>query len=148
MKMNSKKNLLSFIICIVLTAAMALCMIGCNGANQDPVTEPSVFSDGQSLGSGAVSFTLIVEDLDGSKATAQISTDKDKVGAALQELGVIKGVVEEYGLYIKTVNGITYDYAKDGAYWGFYINGEYAMTGADLTDITPGATYTLKAEKA
>ena len=148
MKKNSMKKLLSFIGCIVLIAAMALCMIGCNGANQDPVTEPSVFSDGQSLGSGAVSFTFVVEDLDGSKATVQISTEKKTVGEALQELGVIKGVVEEYGLYIKTVNGITYDYAKDGAYWGFYINGEYAMTGVDSTDITPGATYTLKAGKA
>lgn len=146
MKKNSTQKLLSFIVCMVLIAAMALCMSGCNGTNSP--TEPTVFSDGQSLGSGAVTFTFTVEDLDGSKATAQISTDKELVGEALQELGVIQGEEAQYGLYIKTVNGITYDYAKDGAYWSFYVDGAYAMAGVDSTQITPGAAYTLKAEKA
>ena len=52
----------------------------------------------------------------------------------------------EYGLYIKTVNGITYDYETDGKYWAFYISDEYSMTGIDLTDIVSGETYVLKAE--
>ena len=52
------------------------------------------------------------------------------------------------GLYIKTVNGVTLDYDADGAYWAFYINGEYASTGVDATNIEAGATYTLKGESA
>ena len=43
---------------------------------------------------------------------------------------------------------MTLDYDTDGAYWAFYINGEYAMTGVDATSIEAGASYTLKAEKA
>ena len=148
MKMNSMKKLLSFIGCIVLTAAMALCMIGCNDTNQDRVTEPTVFSDGQSLGQGAQTFTLVVEELDGSKITAQISTDKATVGEALLELGIIKGENGEYGMFIKAVNGSPYDYNKDGAYWCLYIDGQYALSGVDQTQIIPGTTYTLKAEKA
>ena len=31
--------------------------------------------------------------------------------------------------------------------WAFYINGEYAMTGVDSTEITEGAEYTFKVEK-
>lgn len=147
MKMNSMKKWLSLLVCVVLTAAMALCMTGCGEQEKTP-TEPTVFVDGQSLGEGAVTFTFTVVDVDGTEATVQISTDKTVVGEALQELELIDGVVESYGLYVKTVNGITYDYKKDGVYWSFYINGEYALTGVDQTDITSGGNYTLKAEKS
>ena len=148
MKKNSTQKLLSFILCIVLTAAMALCMIGCNDKNEDPETYATIFSDGEALGQGAVKFTLTVVDLDGSEATVQISTDKTTVGEALLELELIEGEEGPYGLYISAVNGIPYEYETDGAYWSFYINGEYALTGVDSTDITEGTTYTLKAEKA
>lgn len=148
MKMDSMKKWLSFIVCMVLIAAMALCMSGCNDAAQDAQTEPTVFTDGQSLGQGATKFTLEVVDLDGSTATATVNTDKKTVGEALMELGVLEGEQGAYGLYIKAVNGIPYDYETDGAYWGFYIDGEYALSGVDTTDIVAGTTYTLKAEKA
>ena len=70
------------------------------------------------------------------------------MGEALLELGIVAGDDTEYGLYVKTVNGVTLDYDTDGAYWAFYINGEYAMTGVDATNIEAGAIYALKAEKA
>ena len=60
---------------------------------------------------------------------------------------LIDGTDEAYGLYVRTVNGMTLDYNEDGYYWAFYVDGEYAMTGVDQTDITPGASYSLKAEK-
>lgn len=147
MKRNSMKKWLSLLVCVVLTAAMALCMMGCDKNQEESPTEPTVFVDGQSLGEGALTFTLEVVDLQGNKSTAQIATDETTVGAALLALGVIKGDVEQYGLYIKTVNGITYDYNKDGAYWALYINGEYALAGVDQTDIVAGTTYTLQATK-
>lgn len=148
MKMNSVRKWLSFIVCMVLIAAMALGMSGCNDLPEETETRPTVFTDGQSLGQGAAQFTLEVVDLDGSTATAQVSTDKETVGEALQELGLLEGEQGAFGLYIKTVNGITYDYDTDGVYWGFYIDGEYALSGVDGTDIVDGSTYTLKAEKA
>ncbi len=63
------------------------------------------------------------------------------------ELNLIAGDDSEYGLYVKTVNGITADYDVDQTYWAFYIDGEYAMTGVDTTDITPGVAYSFKVEK-
>ena len=44
--------------------------------------------------------------------------------------------------------GILAEYETTGTYWAFYINGEYGLTGVDKTDITDGATYTFKVEKA
>ena len=148
MKRNSIKKLLPFILCIVLTAATALCMTGCGDPSEGQQTYATVFSDGTTLGQGALTFTFTVVDLQENTYTAQVSTDKETVGEALLELGLIDGEMGDYGLYIKSVNGIPYDYSKDGAYWGFYINGEYAMSGVDTTDIVPGTTYTLKAVTA
>lgn len=54
----------------------------------------------------------------------------------------------EIGEGSKTVNGMTADYDKDGVYWAFYIDGEYAMTGIDATNITDGAQYAFRMEKA
>ena len=76
-----------------------------------------------------------------------IKTDEPQVGTALQNLNLIDGEQGDYGLYVKTVNGVTLDYNTDGMYWAFYVNGEYAMTGVDKTDVQSGATYEFKAEK-
>lgn len=76
-----------------------------------------------------------------------IHTDKTLVGEALQELELIAGDEGDFGLYVKTVDGITADYDKDGVYWAFYENGEYAMQGVDQTEITEGAAYSFKIEK-
>ena len=48
---------------------------------------------------------------------------------------------------MKTVNGITADYDVDQTYWAFYVNGEYATSGADTTAIEEGAAYSFKVEK-
>ena len=76
----------------------------------------------------------------------EIHTDKKIVGEALLELNLIDGEQGDYGLYVKTVNGITVDFDKDGKYWAFYVGGEYAMSGVDSTEITAGSTYAFKVE--
>lgn len=94
------------------------------------------------LGEGAK--TLVVEvKADDRQVTFTIHTDKTTVGEAMQEHGLLEGEVGDYGLYVKKVNGILADYDVDQTYWGFYINGEYAMTGVDSTNIEEGVTYCL-----
>ncbi len=151
MKKSSMRKWLSFSGCIVLIAAMALCMSGCNdfeGESATDPTAPTVFSDGDVMGQGARTFTLIVEELDGSKISVSVNTDRQIVGQALEDLGIIKGENGIYGMFIKAVNGKTYEYEKDGAYWAFYIDGDYALTGVDQTEIQEGVVYMLKAERA
>ena len=95
-----------------------------------------------------VSFTLIIVDDQGNETTQEIETTRTKVGDALLDEGLIEGEETEYGMFISKVNGIYADYNETGTYWSFYIDGEYAMTGVDQTDIVDGATYMLKVEKA
>ena len=100
------------------------------------------------LGEGNTVFMFTVVDGEGNESLFEIHTDKEIVGDALAELGLIEGEESEYGLYVKKVNGITADYETDGTYWAFYINGGYAMSGVDTTPITEGEAYMFKVEKA
>ena len=85
-------------------------------------------------------------DAESKETVFEIHTNKKTVGEALLELNLIAGEQQSAGFYVKTVNGVTVDYDKDGKYWAFYIGGEYAMSGVDTTKITPGATYAFKVE--
>lgn len=148
------RSLLSLLLCVTLLATMGLLLTGCEGNMDDePETEATVpltatFTDGQILGEGQREFTLTVTDAQGNSATATIRTDETIVGEALLALDLIAGEKQSVGLYVKTVNGITCSYEKDQMYWGFFIDGEYAMTGIDQTEIVPGAVYSLVATKA
>ncbi|MDE7311193.1 MAG: DUF4430 domain-containing protein [Eubacterium sp.] len=105
-------------------------------------------ADGGVLGEGSKVFSFTVVDKEGVQTQFEIHTDEETVGDALSALGLIEGDESEYGLYVKTVNGITADYDKDGMYWAFYINEEYAQTGVDATQVTEGDSYSFKMEKA
>jgi len=176
MQKNNRSKSLSFLLCMALIVAMALFTAGCNGSTKTPAGQGGQTDAGQSspgqadagqnspgqadagqntpapqegitrLGEGSVQFAFTVADKDGNETAFEIHTDKETVGDALLELGLIAGEEGEYGLYVKTVNGITADYDKDGVYWAFYVNGEYALTGVDSTKITEGESYSFRVE--
>lgn len=151
-KKTSSRNTRSYILCLVLMVAMALFTTGCKGSTEDKTASTAengtaVQTDGAVVGEGSTTFPLTIVDKEGGETTLEIHTDKTTIGEALTELGVIAGEEGDYGLYVKTVNGITADYDTDGFYWAFYINGEYAQTGVDSTEITEGDSYSFKVEK-
>lgn len=150
MKTMRFKKALSYILCMVLIAAVALFATGCGdrkSASEAPVTSVNIpVEDGSTVGKGETQFTFSVTDREGKETRMEILTDRKTVGDALLELGLIAGDNGQYGLYVKTVNGVTADYDKDGVYWAFYVNGEYASSGVDTTDIVAGNTYAFKVE--
>ena len=113
----------------------------------EAATEATTAAEAEQIGTGSVSFMFNVTFADGSTKSYKVSTDKKTVGEALSELKLIDGEVGEYGLYIKTVDGVTVDYDTDKSYWAFYIDGEYAQTSVDKTDIAEGSVYELKVQK-
>ena len=119
------------LISLLLVMVMVLGLTACGNA------EPKA--------TGA-SFTVVVADLEGKETTFEYTSDKATVGEALIAEGLIEGHETEYGLYVDSVNGVALDWDMDGIYWAFYIDGEYAMTGVDATEITEGATYAFKPE--
>ena len=135
------KKFLSIALCVI----MLFTLVACGEKAPAEATTVTMVS-GQTYGSGSKSFEFAVTTPDGTETSATVKTNKDTVGAALVELGLVAGEDSDFGLYVKTVNGVTLDYDKDGKYWAFYVNGEYAMTGVDSTPIEEGAVYAMVAE--
>lgn len=143
------------LLCLLL--ALALCLAGCGSQKNDepsssstpPSQEVATPSEGEGvkiLGEGETTFFLTVRDADGGEAQFEISTDEETVGAALIALSIIEGEQGDFGLYIKTVNGITVDYETDGCYWAFFVGNDYAALGVDSTIAEDGVSYTLAVE--
>ena len=154
MRFKSNKKITSWLLCIMLIVAMAFSTVGCgtnkqNNNNQETPTEAVVSEESKNnvLGEGQTKFLFTVVDKDGNETIFEIHTDKTTVGDALLDVNLIAGEESEYGLYVKTVNGITADYDVDKTYWAFYTNGEYAMSGVDATVIEDGVEYSFKVEK-
>lgn len=92
--------------------------------------------------------TIVVEvKIQDQTVVFTVNTDKTTVGEALLDNGLIDGEQGAYGLYVKKVNGVTADYDIDASYWAFYINGEYALSGVDTTEIDESAVYKLEYTK-
>ncbi len=139
------KNHFRSVLSLVLVAAMVLMFAGCGQNQGEEVPETS--SNQQEI--VEKSFTFEVTELDGTKKEFQVKYDTEKtVGEALVNEKLISGENGPYGLMVDTVNGQKYDYNKDGVYWAFNINGEYAMTGVDSTPIKDGEVYSFVATKA
>ncbi len=95
---------------------------------------------------GSASFIFEMVDGAGNVKSWTVTSDRTYVGEALLDEKLIEGEEGPYGLYVKFVDGIRADYELDGHYWAFYENGEYAVTGCELTPITEGAIYSFKYE--
>ncbi len=146
MKTKSFFKAFCLILCAVLIAAMALTSSGCGKNNGLPSDVTENVEKGTKLGEGEKSFNFTVTDVEGNTKAYIIKTDKKTVGEALIELGLISGEEGQYGLYVKTVDGMTFDYNKDGKYWAFYVDGQYGTSGVELTDIEEGKIYSFKVE--
>ena len=127
-------------LAIILALVMTLSLVACGST---PAQQPDSGNDANVEANDGAN-TLEITDADGKTITATVNSDEKTLGAALSKLNVIQG---ENGLYT-TVNGVTYDYNADHAYWAFYVNGEYAQVGMDDTEIVDGAVYKLAVEKA
>ena len=96
---------------------------------------------------GNKTITVTVIHKDKTEKVFTYHTDEEKLDKVLLAEGLIAGEVGQYGLYVTEVNGIVADYNVDQTYWAFYVDGEYAMSGVDTTDVADGATYSFKVEK-
>ena len=121
------------IVSMLLALAMLFALSAC-GAKEEAPAE-------------AVSFKVIVTDLEGNETTFEYTSDAASVGDALVAEGLVEGHEASYGLYIDSVNGIAADWDNDQTYWAFYINGEYATTGISDTPIAADTTYGLTLTK-
>lgn len=157
--MKNNKRIWNALLSMMLTIAMVFAVAAC-GESDVPTSEVQTTETVQmaetaqsaevevtAVGEGSTKFAFTVVDKDGNATAFEVSTDKETVGEALLDAKLIEGEEGAYGLYVKKVNGIVADYDVDQTYWAFYVDGEYAMSGVDVTKIEEGKTYTFKVEK-
>lgn len=157
--MKNVKSILALILAIFCALSLASC-----GNTEDVTTEApetdttaaagndtteeagvwadAVYTEDTEFGEGAKTVICEVKAED-KTVTFTVKTDKDTVGEALIENGLVEGDEGPYGLYVKKVNGIFADYDVNQCYWALYIDGEMASTGVDGAEIAEGVTYQL-----
>ena len=137
-------KLLKNLFLLTAIALLAVFTLTSCGGGSDPASlwENAEYLEDTELGEGTLTIELEVKVEDRS-VTFTIHTDAATLGEALLENELVDGEMGAYGLYIKTVNGMTADYDVDASYWSLTKGGEYLMSGADTTDITDGEHYEL-----
>ncbi|MDE7270076.1 MAG: DUF4430 domain-containing protein [Acetatifactor sp.] len=95
---------------------------------------------------GSKSITIEVVD-DRQETTAyQLQTEVEFLRQAMEEAEGLSfsGTESEYGMMVDTVNGLTADYNTDGAYWSFYVNGDYCNYGIDSQPVLDGDIFSIR----
>ena len=123
------------VLCLFMTACS-------NKTSEKGLWEAATYTEDAEFGNGAK--TVVVEVKAEEKiVTFTVNTDKETLGDALLEHGLISGENGPYGLYVKVVNGITADYDINQSYWSLTKAGGYMQTGVDSTVISSGEHYEL-----
>ena len=153
--MKNIKLKLTRMLSVMLIVAMAFVVTSCGSEEKQPegntdsqvIEEVAVLKEGDEVGEGETQFKLVIangEDV----INVTVNTDEKILADALVANNIVSGTEGEYGLMVDTVNGVKVDYDKDGAYWAFYIDGEFAQTGVSSTEIVAGAEYKFEVTKA
>ena len=124
--MKNKKTVLAVIALVVVVAVFAGVYLA---------TRPEAAQ-------GSKAFSVTVVHADGSTKEFDYRTDAEKLGAFLEEKGLIDSEGADEGMF-HTVDGEKADWNVNQSYWAFYLGEEYAMTGIYDTTITDGAVYKL-----
>jgi len=125
--MRTKTIRIPALLLAVLIAAAAL-VTGC--------TKPET-----QAGAKTITVEIIVDGAD--TVTKTISTDAEFLRGALdEEEGLVVGEEGPYGLFIKTVNGVTADDSKQ-QWWCVTKGGADVFTGVESTPIADGDKFEL-----
>lgn len=127
--MNPKRIVIGLVILAVIIAGL---FFAYNTFREKPVE-------------GTKQFTVEVVDDAGKSKMYEATTDVEFLRDALEELDgfSIEGEESEYGLFVKTINGVTADYDANGAYWSFYVNDGYCNNGIETQPVNDGDAFRI-----
>ena len=121
---------------LVLTAMVLVLVIG--------LLAGIYAASGKETVEGAKAVTIVIVHKDGTEKTLEYGTDLEYLADLLLEKELVTGYAsEEFGFTIESVDGVTADWAVDGAYWALYEGDEYATTSAAGIVLTDGGVYKL-----
>ena len=135
MKENQKSNKKVIIGLVALAAVIAVLAVVYNVFRAKPVE-------------GSKAITMEVVNKEKESKVYEVKTDAEYLKQAMEEAQglTFEGEESQYGMTIMSVNGETADYNTDGAYWSFYVNGEYCNYGVDSQPVMDGDKFLIQYE--
>ena len=91
---------------------------------------------------GAKELSISIFHSDGSEKALTLHTDQEYLRGALEEGNLISGTEDDFGLYVRTVDGETADESLQ-QWWMFTKNSEQLNTGVDMTPVQDGEAYEI-----
>lgn len=125
----NKKKAVGIVVLIALVAVLGLVY---NAFREKPVA-------------GSKAITIEVVSQDGNSTVYELQTDVKYLQQAMDEAEGLEYSAEEgeYGPMIDTINGEIASYNENGAYWGFFVNGEYCNYGIAEQPVEDGDAFQI-----
>jgi len=100
--------------------------------------------------SGSKTITIEVVNSAEESKTYEVKTDAEYLQQAMDEAEGLEYTYVDgpYGASVQTVNGESAVYETDGAYWGFYVNGDYCNYGISEQPVVDGDAFRIVWTKA
>lgn len=94
---------------------------------------------------GEKNITIEVVMSDSTSSLYEVNTDAEYLIEAMEDADGLTFEGEEgiYGLSVSTINGVRADYTLDGAYWGFFVNGEYCNYSVSQQPVEDGDAFSI-----
>ena len=123
------KKILAVTLVAVLVAALAFVYVA---YSEKPVE-------------GVKHVTIEVIMADETATVYEVDTDGEYLIDAMNDAEGLSFEGEEgiYGLSVSIVNDVRADYTLDGAYWAFYVGGEYCNYGVSEQPVEDGDSFSI-----
>ena len=94
---------------------------------------------------GSKFVTVEVVDDAGAATVYEVHTDAEYLQQVMDAAEGLTYACTEgpYGASVHTVNGLRADYELDGAYWGFFVNGQYCNYGITQQPVADGDVFQI-----
>ena len=123
--MNKKTTIILISIFLVLAIALAAAW----------------FLWGEKAMGGYKEITIELIDKEGNSILFEVKTDAEYLKEAMDEIEGLTYELED-GMVL-TVAGQRASYVEDGAYWGFFVNGDYCNYGIETQPIADGDAFQI-----
>ena len=135
-----KKTLLSA-SALILAVITLLCFVSCEKVDATGIWENATYLSDTTVGKGEKTVTVEIVAAEQS-ITITVKTDKNDLGAALYELGIINDPA-----FFDTCNGMLASWEKDQAYWAFKQDGKMLNYGINDAKISGGESFSIEYTK-
>ena len=135
-----KKTLVSA-SALLLAVITLLCFVSCEKVDATGIWENATYLSDTTVGKGEKTVTVEIVAAEQS-ITLTVKTDKDDLGAALYELGIINDPA-----FFDTCNGMLASWEKDQAYWAFKQDGKMLNYGINDAKISGGESFSIEYTK-